>query len=318
MEITKREGECTEGVFWDCISEISWPVKSSTLVKARILRAWSPEFGTSFQKILEAKTDEVGRVFREYEEQELSASQRDRYYLSDDGIGDFCSHVVGLGWAVFNDEVRHPEKLVKRAIKRDFEECFSYVIPYEPTWQGKTFEEWAEAMGYDLREENFSTARYGDRDFEEHISLIHESYMRCVRGDWRNIEPDHYVKWAERLLPDCAAFLANLSAPTAVDEEADAAEHASVLTRYLNLLVNEETEEALEMSEQALQSWWTLYHIAVDIGALRSAHAALLPMVGNGTYSGENLINDHRQYMGQIEGFKCRFHLTELQRKKAS
>jgi len=91
-----------------------------------------------------------------------------------------------------------------------------------------------------------------------------------------------------------------------------------MLTRYFNLLVNEKTEEALAESESALRAWWGLYHLAENVGAFRSAHKDLLPMVGNGTYGGENLINDHREFMGGISGFKCKFHLKEIQQQKAS
>jgi len=319
MGITKREGECTEGVFWDCVAEIGWPVKSTTLTKADILRAWTPEFGTSFRKLMEAKVSEVYNIVereeRRLDENMTRSTTRDSYYLSDDGLSDFCNHIVGMGWAVFNDETRHPEKLFKRAAARDYEESFSYVVPYEPSWQGKTFEEFAEGMGYDLQEENFSSHRMDDRNFEEYMASIRESYMETTRGDWRNIEAEHYARWAERILPYCAAFLAELEPTTPVQDEQMAAEFASVLTRYLTLLVHEKTEEALEFSEDALRAWWGLYHIAEDIGALRSAHKDLLPMCGNGTYGGENLINDHRQYMGGLEGFRCRFHLKEIRRK---
>lgn len=312
MEITKREGECAEGVFWECVAEIGWPVESTTLTKATILRAWTPEFGTAFRKIMEAKTSHVYKVVGAAEKK-LDQKTRDSYYLSDDGLSDFCNHIVGMGWSVFEDETRHPEKLFKRAAAHDYEESFSYVIPYEPSTT-RSFEEWAKTVGYDIREENFSPSHMDERSYEEYIASIRESHMECLRGDWRNIEPDHYAKSAERILPNCGAFLAALETPTVEDEQM-AVEFASVLTRYLNLLVNEKTEEALEMSEDALRAWWSLYHIAVDIKALRVAHAELLPMCGNGTYGGENLINDHRQYMGELSGFKCQFHLHEIRAK---
>ena len=314
MNFTKREGECTEGVFWDCVAEIGWPVKSATLTKAAILRAWTPEFGTSFRKIMEEKVSQVYKVFQEYEKQDLSERQRGQYYLSDDGISDFTNHVVGLGKTVFEEELADPIKLFERACNSDYQESFSYAVPYEPIGAGQSFEQWCERQGYDLDEENFSPHYMDERSYEEYVASVRESYMGSVRGDWRKVEPDHYAKWSEQLLPDTAAFLAALEATTVEDEQM-AVEFASVLLRYLNLLVNEKTKEALELSEDALRAWWSLYHIATEIKALRSAHAELLPMCGNATYSGENLINDHRQYMGGLCGFKCQFHLHEIREK---
>lgn len=312
MEISKREGECSQDVFWDCVDEIGWPVESASLTKAAILRAWTPEFGASFRKILEKKTLQVHEVFVEHERRNLSERQRGMYSLSDDRISDFSNHVVGLGEKVFEEEISNPKKLFGRACNSDYKESFSYVIPYEPSWHGKTFEQWASAMGYDLCKGNYEPLHDdGLNGFDDHVASLRENYQESIKGDWRKIEPDHYAKWANQISPKCSAFLSALKNP-ATEDEKTAVNYCKALIQYLDLLIGEDTDDALKLSEEALRSWWGLYHIAEDVGALRSVYAKLLPTSGSSRYSGENLINDHRQYMGNLPGFRCRFHLEKI------
>ena len=312
IDITKREGDCDESTFWACVAEIQWPVENNDLVKAEILRAWTPEFGTAFRKILTEKENAVYKAVEDGEKH-LDQETRGSYYLSDDGLSDFCAHVVGMGWAVFSGETRDPAKLFKRAADHDYKENFSYVVPYEPSTT-RSFEDWAETMGHTLDAEHWRPDfHHPDETFDEHVALIRKNWSECILGDWAKIEPDHYAQWAAMDLPGIAAFLAELENPS-TQGEVDAIEFAATLTRYFSLLVNEKTDEAVAESEDALRAWWGLYHLAENVGALRSAHRDLLPMAG-APHGGENLINDHREFMGGLSGFKCRFHLNEIKSK---
>lgn len=312
MNFKQRSGTCDEATFWECVAEIDWPVENTDLVKAAILRAWTPEFGTSFRKIMEEKVGEVYKVI-EVSEKELSQEVRDSYYLSDDGLSDFCNHIVGMGWNTFQSELADPSKLFARAAANDYQESFSYVVPYEPSTTD-SFEDWSTSHKHDLRKESFDPHYMDELTYEAYIASLREAWEESRKGDWRKIEPDHYAKHAEQYLPTTAAFLAELETPT-TDEERAAIDLAGTLVRYLNLLIQEKTEEALAMSEGALKAWWGLYHIASDLKALREKHVDLLPMSGTMTYGGENLINDHREFMGGLEGFKCQFHLKKIRDK---
>ena len=316
MRITKRSGSCDENTFWQCVAEIKWPVESVDRTKAAIMRAWTPEFGTAFRNILVEKTSHVSKVFNAAEPG-LEQSERDRYYLSDDGLSDFCAHVVGLGQEIFLDETARTDRLVKRAIAEDYEENFSYCVPYEPTTTA-SFEEWCTSRSYASREEDWDPDDENET-FDDYLAKIRENWTRCIKGDWWKIESSHYGPWAAQYLRPMTHFLAALSEPSTEDERV-AIDLAGTLRRYLNLLIEQNTEEALKISELALYSWWGLYHLAVDAGALRVAHVEILPMVGDSMYGGENLINDHREFLGDQPRFRCRFHLKQFQdkRKEAS
>ena len=294
--ITKQEGHCYKSTFWACVAEIGWPVRDVNVVKARLLRAWTPEFGTEFRAVFEALTSAV-HVVIEREEKNLDQKTRDRYYLSDDGLSDFSAHVVGMGQAVFEAEIFDSSKLFKRAVAGDYEESFSYVIPYEPSTT-LSFEAWCEK-----REVFGSRAR--------------ERWDHASKGDWENIESEFHAKQAAKILPGVAAFLAEIPVPLdETGDEATGVSLASELVHYLNLLINEKTQEALAISEQALRAWWGLKFLADDVGAFRTAHRDLLPMCES-QYWGENTINEHRQFMGGLPSFKFKFHYDEI-RSKAS
>ena len=49
---------------------------------------------------------------------------RDRIHLSDDGLWDFSSHIVGLGEVMYNYVIDHPECIVE--LQKDYVENFEY------------------------------------------------------------------------------------------------------------------------------------------------------------------------------------------------
>jgi hypothetical protein len=312
MELKKRTGLCTEDAFWECVAEIDWPANNEKgMTKRDCLLAWSVEFGVSFRKILEKKETAVHCMFESFEENHLSKAQRDKYYLGDDGLGDFCSHVVGLGREVFDAEMADPTKLYKRACKSDYVEKFGYCIPYEPTHPDATFDEFMDAQERPKTEKEWEGS-YHFRDYETYedfTGTMRQAYRHARMGDWGMIEAEHYEQRARSNHGRIAVFVAEL-----VDLspwEAKALEYATLLMKYLGDLMSGKTDEALVASASALEAWWGLFHIVEDLGELREKHSQLLPMISRGQYGGENLINDHRIYMGGLERFKCQHHLKE-------
>jgi len=320
MEMKKRSGPCTEDLFWDCVAEIDWASKPKTdQAKRAILLSWTPEFGAEFSKLLEQKERKVCKTFLAYEREELSERQRDQYYLGDDGFGDFCSHVVGMGREVFEAEVENPQKLFERACERNFKEKFSYCIPDAPS-PDTTFETWVKMHRYPITQEDYDAEkRYdlnclGDEDetFEEHMELIRRTHRDWQLGGWAYVDPGHYVPRAKSLHARAAAFVAAFEEGEELTRrEGEAVVFATMLMHYFAAVVDGKTEEALLGSEEAMRAWWSLYYIDRNVGALRRQHSDLLPMAG-GEYGGENLINDHRVFMGGLDEFKCRHHLNLL------
>lgn len=309
MNFKQRTGTCDEATFWECVAEIDWPNNSDYhLTKPALLRAWTPEFTASFREILDVKVSHVHTIF-EAAEKELSQKDREAYYLGDDGFGDFCNHVVGLGWKTFESETKDVSKLFVRARRCDYVECFSYSIPYEPTTT-RSFEDWCKKMGYSLEERDFDARRDDGKTFEEYLSNVREDWENCRKGDWRYIETDHYAKLARGKLAATQSFLDALEHQNPLsDDERHAVEYAQTLKHYLRLLIDEKTGDALSESEKALEAWWGLFHIAKDLRGLRGMHAYSLPMIYGYPHSGENLINDHRNYMGNLPEFRCEHHL---------
>jgi len=312
MKLKKRTGICTEETFWECVAEINWPTgDKSGMTKRECLLAWTMEFGISFRKIMEAKEGEVYRLFKSFQESDLSNRQRGEYYMGDDSFGDFCSHVVGMGREVFEAEMAEPMKLYKRACADAYVENFGYCIPYEPRHPTATLDEFLEAREYPKTQEEWEGSfHFRDYDsYEDFQHMLNREYRHGRMGDWEMIETEYYAQMAELKHSHIAAFVAEMVDPS--PWELKALEHATLLMKYLGDLLNGKTDEALVASASALEAWWGLYYIAKDLGELREKHADLLPMISRGQYGGENLINDHRIYMGGLEGFKCQYHLKQ-------
>jgi len=319
MELKKRSGTCTEETFWEVISEIDWENNQDTsVIKRACLIAWAPEFGASFRKILDKKEGEVGRALEKYEDD--PDEQRD-YYLGDDGFGDMCSHVVGLGRETFEAEVADPKKLVKRAQKSDYVECFSYGIPYEAR-PDMTWEKWSKLFGYGMTEKEFNNDyRLEDRSetFEEHMESQKRAFRDYQLGDWALLDPDHYASMAKyhfnRLMKFKDAIAEDEGTPST--HEIIALDFVTLLILYFKDLVDGRTNSALAKSESAMHAWWGAHHVAVELGEIKQKHIEFLTMVGKTMYSGENLINDHRRYMGGKPAFKCKHHLKEFRESVA-
>ena len=209
----KRTGICTEETFWECVAEINWPTgEKSGMTKRECLIAWTMEFGISFRKIMETKQGEVYELYSEFERHELSESQRDKYYLGDDGYDDFCSHAVGCGQEIFEGEMADPMKLYKRACKSDYVECFSYCIPYEPSHPNATFDEFLEARKYPKTEKEWEGS-YHSRDYdgyEDFSRMLKREYRHAQIGDWEMLETEHYAQWAEPNHSYISAFVAEI------------------------------------------------------------------------------------------------------------
>jgi hypothetical protein len=314
MELKKRSGTCTEEIFWECVGEIGWRNKPDAHdVKRACLMAWTPEFGSSFSRMFGVRKSQVYKRFIQYENEGLSEIERGEYYLGDDGFDDFCSHIVGLGRETFIREMENPRKMFERACDGDYFESFSYCIPHDVN-RGTTWEWWVEMHRYPTTKEEFeSDHRYPTdkrESFEGFMVRIRRQHKDWQMGDWAYLDPDHYACRSRFYGDCCGAFVNALSNQESLTRyEQLALEFATMLMCYFGALDLGKTEDALEASEEALRAWWSLFHIDEDLGALREAHASLLPTRGNHTCGGENLINDHRLYMGGLEGFECRHHL---------
>jgi len=317
MKFRKREGECDDNTFWECVAEIGWPKCESSKVSKDLLFAWTPEFAESFRKRLDRRQGEISRAFEKYEEDGFE--ERD-YWLGDDSFGDLMGHMVGLGKEAYEAALADLSLVVERARSGDYKESFSYCIPYPPSVTSD-FEKYMDIMGYPTTKEGWEdrASRYGYDDLEtydEWIKHMKEDHLCALKGDWRYIDPDHYAVVSGPYHRRCKLFLEALGEQGSLtDAEQKAYDAIDRLVSYFQLLEKKQTDDALAASEIALQSWWLAYAIA-EQGELRDKHVRLMPMYGNKLYGGENIINDHRRYLGDLDAFKCRHHYNKL--KKAA
>lgn len=313
-----RNGKCDEDTFWDCVNEIGWPGRDSTEVKRDLLKAWTPEFSESFRSIFSEKSRVVGASLNAYE----SDGDPD-YWIGDDGFSDLTAHVVGLGKEVFEREASNPELIAERASKCKYKESFAYCIPYAPT-TSRSFEEWVKAMGYPMDEEGWrwrNNGPWGDSSetFEEYKEHIFEEYMCCLRGDWRDLEHDHYAIAMKpyRRRCDFAIEALETDGRSLTDAEADICQGLRKLRSFFLSVEEGDIQKALDISEDAMYQWWYIYFLCIERGLLEQRLVDKLPMARNKRHGGENLINDFRFYIGELDKFKCMKHLREIQKSAA-
>jgi len=305
MTMKKRTGTCTEEIFWECVEEMGWGSgRDYDAIKRECLLAWTQEFGASFDSVFGAKKSEVYRAAADIED-----------YIGDDSRSDLSSHIVGLGKEVFEYEKSDIAALTARLNNSDYRESFAYAVP-DPGSPNITWDRYAEMHGYPRTQEEFddwkSTRRNTDGMTLESVTERFMGQMEEYKlGDWSNVDPRKYARWSRDYLDDILEFSnALLEENSRHNKEEEALGFSHTVASYFRLLAEHKTEEALEVSEQALSAWWGLVFIAEELGVFREMHKNLLPMYGYGKnfYGGENLINEHRIYMGGLKGFPCRHH----------
>jgi len=89
------------------------------------------ESSVAYSVALSRKFDEL---YERFDVWERDCSDQERYdvrstTLGDDGHSDLLYHIIGLGRDVFEDAMKHPEHVTRRARGYDFVESFSYARP---------------------------------------------------------------------------------------------------------------------------------------------------------------------------------------------
>lgn len=120
--------ELTRSVEWNeavrLLNLIDWKNRAhehSTLVKRDIIQRYRGKFD-----VLSESVDAL-RKMKGYLWSHLFAAVDN---LGDDGYGDFCWHIVGLGTEEILRVTFNPDLARTRARAHDFVECMAYVLPY--------------------------------------------------------------------------------------------------------------------------------------------------------------------------------------------
>lgn len=184
MSKTKKTGTCTDNEFWTEVAHMGWGTKTTdyNVVKKGLFSRWTPEFANSFCDILSSK---VGQLMSKIERWEKLEDKN--CGCSDDGFSDLTHHIVGLGKHIYDATMADPELALKRSHAREYTESFSYCIPH----------------GGDP---NSKPTPYDDDYDPDELEAIRERHRL---GDWYDLSPNKYKRWAQKNLDEYRAALAH-------------------------------------------------------------------------------------------------------------
>lgn len=118
----------TESECWAIVEEIDWGNKYDTIdcgmVATMLAVRLGKEKADALKHFVRKKEHEINRAITKWEKDEGKSVG-----LGDDGFGDLCSHIVGMGKNLFEAHIANPSLAQERARKFMFGEKFSYCIP---------------------------------------------------------------------------------------------------------------------------------------------------------------------------------------------
>lgn len=120
----------TDDEFFAIAEPLGWGTATTNVdaLKLRLMKQLPRERA---QALCAAFSAQRARVSEAIEKAIGRAIDEEKIWVSDDGFGDLCAHIVGLGRAAIEAVVADPQLAVRRAAKRDYVESFAYVFPHE-------------------------------------------------------------------------------------------------------------------------------------------------------------------------------------------
>ena len=121
----------SEANFWAFVDSTGWGRRTTdyNAIKENLMSRLSPQQAKKMRGILDKKTGELRRAISQWER------SNDDLPVSDDSYSDLLAHIVGMGRREFANNLRNPELAYERATKGDYEESFSYALPYESDYR---------------------------------------------------------------------------------------------------------------------------------------------------------------------------------------
>lgn len=152
--------------FWAIVGRARWSLTFDYRLSSRLLRLDLPtwEDAEAFSARFSTLRNALCKVIDEFERK-----TDERVPVSDDGLSDLTSHVVGLGYIEYYVHLNDPMLLKKRAERHDYKESFAYAIPYKEHY----------AADYQEKRE---AQRRRDRVAEEMQTEIKEAVVRILEG----------------------------------------------------------------------------------------------------------------------------------------
>jgi len=126
----------TRGEFWEIVKTVGWNSDGDYEAGKAILLDKFKNFeeAQEFDAVLRSVKGELEQGQIEWCQENWEKRTCD---LGDDSFSDLLYHIVGLGCEAFEHATANPWDVVKRARSYDFQESFSYCVPwkedYDPT-----------------------------------------------------------------------------------------------------------------------------------------------------------------------------------------
>jgi len=120
--------------FWAIVEQIGWGTKTIDYeaIKAELLEVLSVTEAKEMQNKLHEKEEMIRNSLESWEE-----DTGRNIGLGNDNIMDICAHIVGLGKREWEAAIKNPKIIRDRARANDFEESFSYAIPYDEDFDAR-------------------------------------------------------------------------------------------------------------------------------------------------------------------------------------
>lgn len=174
--------------FWQLVKMVDWPNCEYEKVRAM------------YRKLLNREECSVFRAIKSQKKNELNAiAEWMDLGVGDDGYSDLLHHIIGLGETAFNKHIKNPQLIRDRAEQYNYEESFSYCIPYDDDYdQDSKFE-----IGHVIHMAKASVRSIqAFRKIDNHpdrkwLYPTIESHLLHIEGVMNNFlkSPEEHLKW---------------------------------------------------------------------------------------------------------------------------
>jgi hypothetical protein len=166
-----------EQEFWALVEDIGWGTKTTDFntVQKRLLKELTPEQ-------MEAASDH----FRTFKMQLYDVAEEDIQHVSDDGLSDLLSHIVGLGKEEFEACLKDFNRIQARACNRLYTESFSYCLPDPEDLSQLEVSHYQKRAANELR--IFQRGQTDDphmEDIQDDLDKVCDALEVMKDGDWQ-------------------------------------------------------------------------------------------------------------------------------------